>query len=319
MLSDGDEPDRQALSASQLEAKQAMERGIETTLVSLLEPLVGSGKVRARATVDLNMTRVQRVEESYDPNGTVVRSEQKSKTRSQDGGGGSGGVPGTDANLPGGAAAQAANAGRQESQSTVTNFEINKVVSTISEPVGMLARQSVAVVIDHAAPSGTEADDDGGASPRSAEEMSKIGDLVRAAIGYDENRGDQVIVQNIPFDAVPVVEEGGGGGAVLWETALKLLRYASLPLAVLLLALLVFRPAIAAVRSLQTPGAAAKDALPPTVAELQARLAGQLSGPGEGGTLRGRLVQAVSEDPQTAALVIRNWMETRSGKGRGSA
>ena len=80
-------------SASQHEAKRMQEQNIESTLVSLLEPIVGAGRVRARATVELNMTRVDRIEESYDPDGAVLRSEQKTKS-SRGGGTRAGGVAG---------------------------------------------------------------------------------------------------------------------------------------------------------------------------------------------------------------------------------
>jgi flagellar M-ring protein FliF len=36
--------------------------------------------------------------------------------------------------------------------------------------------------------------------PRTPEEMQKLGALVRAAIGFDRDRGDQLSVENIAFD-----------------------------------------------------------------------------------------------------------------------
>jgi len=174
-------------------------------------------------------------------------------------------------------------------------------------------------VVDHAL---VETTGDGGATervptPRTNEEMQKITNLVRAAIGFDETRGDQLIVQNIPFDeALP--PDAGDGGGFAWTPVLRVLRYVSLPLAVLLLALLVFRPAIAAVRGLK--GSGEDGAGPVTVAQLQAQIQGQL-GSGqvpalaEGGSpLRRKLMEAVGEDPQTAALVIRNWLDRRKSK-----
>lgn len=316
MLSGGDD-EASALTATQYEAKREHEQQIEQRLLALLEPIVGRGKVRARANVDLNFQRVDRVQEAYDPNVALVRSEQKSKTTS--GGAGAagaagaapGGVPGAASNLPGGAAGgPPTGPGATQSQSTVTNFELNKTVSTISEPVGNVQRQTVAVVVDHAAVESTAT---GGAAeratrPRSAEEMRKIEELVRAAIGFDERRRDSLIVQNVPFENPLPLEEDGGGAASLLTLLPTILRYGSLPLAVLLLALFVIRPAIAAIRGVGA-AAAPVEGGPPTVAQLEARLAGEAGALGDGGSnLRARLLEAIREDPQTAALVVRRWM-----------
>jgi flagellar M-ring protein FliF len=316
----------QGLSASQQESKRTIERSIESTLVSILEPVVGSGRVRARATVELNLARVERVEESFDPDRSVVRSEQKSRTRQ--GSGGTGGIPGTASNLPGGGGGATAGASQQqEAQTSTTNFEISRTTSTIAEPVGTLSRQSIAVVVDHAlGPLPTTETADGApavrpALPRSPEEMTKITDLVRAAIGLDERRGDLLIVENIPFDGSPgpgVEDEPAG---IDWAFWLSVARYASLPLAVLLLALLVIRPGIAVLRGVRQQ-TASPSGLPPTIGELQARLRGEL--PGGGGIsalvqdltpLKRKLIEAANEDPKTAALVIKRWLEQNRDRG----
>jgi flagellar M-ring protein FliF len=229
-------------------------------------------------------------------------------------------VPGTASNIPGAAGASASASGQSESQSTLTNFELNRTTATIAEPVGTLARQSVAVVVDHAmvAP----VDDPAGARvpvARTPQEMTKITDIVRAAIGIDQDRGDVLIVENVPFDdaALPAEDETGGGlGLDFW---LRALRYASLPLAVLLLALLVIRPAISALRGLRATESA--DGGPQTVAQLQARLQFDLA---RGAVpaladsvspLRRKLIEAAREDPRAAALVIKSWLETSRDRG----
>jgi flagellar M-ring protein FliF len=307
MLSEGGgEQAGDALSATQMEAKRGLETGIESTLVTILEPVVGKGRVRASATVELNMARVQKVEESYDPDSAVVRSEQKTKTRRQEGG--NGGIPGTASNLPTGtpAAAAGASAG-DESQSSTTNFEIGKVVSTIAQPAGQLVRQSVAVVVDNATP----AEKGAKALPRSEEEMHKITDLVRAAAGIDEKRGDVLIVANSPFDAAAsIAADLEADSADRWHFWIQLARYAALPIAALLLIFLVIRPAIGAVRSVKAPAALGGGGAPPTVAELQASLGGALPS-GGGSKLRQKLMEAASSDPEAAALVVRGWLEAR--------
>lgn len=312
MLTGGDD-DSERMSETQYEAKREREAQIERTLLALLEPLVGTGRVRARANVDLNLTRIDRVEESYDPNVAVVRSELKKKSSGGDSGAASG-VPGATANLPGAAGAGGGGASGQKSQSSETRFELNKTISTISEPVGTVARQTVAVVVDHIIGETTAEDGtvERTTTPRPPEEMQKIEELVRAAIGFDETRRDSLIVQNVPFEAPPIIEEPGFDIMALLPT---ILRYGSLPLAVLLLALFVIRPGIAAIRGLNPQAAAAgkEDSDSLTIGQLQAQLAG-----GAGGSsaltgaspspMRQKLIEAIQEDPQAAALVVRTWM-----------
>ncbi len=315
MLLSGEDEGGHAVSASQVEARQAMERQIESRLVSILEPLVGKNRVRARATVALNMKRVSRVEETFDPNVAVVRSEQKTKSEQLAGGGG--GTPGTSANLPDGNPAAAAGTGsREKSQSAVTNFELNKTVATIEEPVGSLLRQSVAVVVDHASVESTGEDGQPASTeqPRTDEDMQKITEIVRAAIGYDEARGDTLIVQNVPFDQTAREVAELPSGTDIWYTLLTIARVASLPLAVLLIVLLVVRPGIRALRSLQ-PDQGQLGGGPVTVGELQAQLAqGALPAAGETSSFRSKLIEAAREDPKTAALIVRDWMSDKGGK-----
>ncbi len=314
MLTDGDE-DGTTLNASQLEAKHAIEARIENTLVAILEPIVGAGNVRARATVELETASIERIEERYDPDGAVVRSEQKNKMKAN--GGSGGGVPGTASNVPGGSPTGVRSGTTQDSQQSVTNFEINKTISTIDEPRGTLLRRSVAVVVDNvtrkASDSGDPAADDEAAEttsvPRTPEEMRKITALVRAAVGIDESRGDVLIVENFPFDDELDDSPADFEQGTDWVTLIGFfLRYLTVPLAVALIALFIVRPGIAALRSLRTHDAGGTG--PVTVGELQARLGGVAAlDSGGGSKLRQKLIEAAGEDPAAAALVVRGWLD----------
>ena len=139
--------------------------------------------------------------------------------------------------------------------------------------------------------------------------MRKITALVRAAVGIDETRGDVLIVENFPFD-----DKLDGGEITLdegldWVSLVgSILRYGTVPLAVFLIALFIVRPGIAAIRSLRGP--AVSGAGPMTVGQLQAQLGEGLALDGGGGSqLRQKLIEAASEDPTAAALVVKGWME----------
>jgi flagellar M-ring protein FliF len=204
----------------------------------------------------------------------------------------------------------------------VTNFELSRPISRIAEPAGTLGRQSVAVVVDHAwvEPAAGTGGTERVARPRDAEEMQKITEIVRAAIGIDESRGDVLTVENVAFDerSMPGAEVGGGAG---WEPWLRAGRYAALPIAVLLLVLFAVRPGIAALRALSASGAEPGGDSPPTVAALQARLQAELASGSLGrltegaSPLRRRLIEAAGEDPRAAALVVKSWLDQRAKRG----
>ncbi len=316
-------------SAGHIELERNRARQLEQKLIAILEPIVGVGKVRAQANVELNMRKVSTLRETYDPNAVLI-SENKSKSE-ESSGGGPGGIPGAAANLPGGnaGAAGGSNGPRSKTQTTTNNYQTGKSVETIEEPVGTLLRQSVAIVVDHSPAPAPAADadpeaDPPGPVPRTPEEMAQIISLAQATMAFDADRGDTLDVQNAPFDTSTnpaVLDEGTD----MVHLVLQVLRYLSLPIAVLLVLMMAIRPGIKAIKALQPP---APDQLaegegetmeglepggPMTVAQLQAQLAegGTMALPdgGGGGTMRSKLLEAARDDPKTAALILRDWLD----------
>src|SRR5690606_8828562 len=93
--------------------------------------------------------------------------------------------------------------GRQES---TTNYEISKTVRTEVQEPGTVKRLSVAVAVDGVTAPAKDGKP-GEYTPRSAEEMQQIEQLVRTAVGYNADRGDQISVVNVRF---PSVDTGEG-------------------------------------------------------------------------------------------------------------
>lgn len=182
--------------------KNEVEQRISKTVKALVESVVGPGKARVNVTAELDLARVTVQQETYDPDGQVVRSEQTVEESANENEANNNGAVTADANIPGGlggaqAGALASASGRTES---TTNYEISKTVRTeVNEP-GKIQRLSVAVAVDGVRPVGADGAP-GEYAPRSEDEMERIEQLVRTAVGYDEARGDQVTVVNMPFDA----------------------------------------------------------------------------------------------------------------------
>ena len=121
------------------------------------------------------------------------------------------------------ASATAAASVNTRKESTV-NYEVDKTIKHVRQPVGGIKRLSVAVVVNYR----KETDSAGKVSnsPLAAEEIAKINDLVKEAMGYNKDRGDTLNVANSPFSTIerevvperPVLETAGnihageGGG-----------------------------------------------------------------------------------------------------------
>jgi flagellar M-ring protein FliF len=166
-----------------------------------VEGVVGPGRARVQVSADLDLSRVTTQEEKYDPDGQVVRSTQtvdenskQNDPKNGDSAGASQNVPSA-ANGTGTTDTSTSASGRTEE---TTNYEISKTTRTEIQEPGTVKRLSVAVAVDGV----TTYDSHGKPSyaPRSAEEMQRIDQLVRSAIGFTGTRGDQVSVVNVRFD-----------------------------------------------------------------------------------------------------------------------
>jgi flagellar M-ring protein FliF len=181
--------------------REQLEKEMANKVISILEPVVGSGKIRANASIDLDFNMTEQTEETYNPNPPVIRSQQKSEEKA---GNTSvpAGIPGTQSNLNPSVAQSGSTIPDHTRQSEVTNYEVNKLFRHTVQPKGSVIRRlSVAVILDHKTIH-TKAKDGKDAvtkEPRSQKELDAYRDLVLAAVGYNQQRGDVVTIQNVPF------------------------------------------------------------------------------------------------------------------------
>ncbi len=199
-----EEDDQEALlSATQLEYQFKLEEVYRKKVESMLEEVVGVGKAQARVTADIDFDRVNMTQENFDPEGQVVRSEQLLNEEDTSGGTPQTGIPGVKGNLatfaePGD---KTTTTGEKRQRNNVTrNYEISKVTKQVQAATGAIKRLSVAVMVD-----GNYTRKEGNPSgalqyqPRSKEELDNFSRIVKNAIGYDEDRGDQVEVVGVSF------------------------------------------------------------------------------------------------------------------------
>ena len=202
----GGDPNDPALAASSsAEFKAAYENKMQTRIEEMLEKYVGMGAVKAQVAADINFDRTVTNSESYDPDGQVARSTQttsdKEDSNESTGGGAAAKTTTVANNLPGSAGGGDSGAGSKdahEKTDEVTNYEISKTTKNQISEAGNVKKLSIAVIVD-----GTYAEDPKTKEmvykDRSPEEIKKLTDLVKSAVGFDDKRGDVVTVSSLKF------------------------------------------------------------------------------------------------------------------------
>jgi flagellar M-ring protein FliF len=205
-------------AAAASERRTEIETRLQATLLNLVEGVVGPGAARVQVTADIDESRQTIQAQEFDPDGQVVRSTSSQQSNSSDSQGTNGGVVGVEEQLPEGeqdAAAAGGPTSSSDETGETTNYEIsNTVTTTVREP-GAIQRLSVAVAVDGVVTPAAGGEGEPTYAPRSEEDMQRIQQLVRSAMGFSESRGDQVEVVNVRFArpdgaAVGGTEAAGG-------------------------------------------------------------------------------------------------------------
>jgi len=193
-------------TASNEQMSQTMRLGeiYKSRVISLLTPIVGAGNLKAEINVDMNFTKSEITEESVDPKGNALRSEQTSLDESAKPE--ARGIPGALSNAPPLApdlnkeAPEGKGAGKnlqQRSQTSVKNYEVSRKVETTTAQYGVIKKIKAAVIIREKkvlTAEGTYTFE-----TLSKEKLLEIKSLVQEALGFDEARGDSVTVTSSPF------------------------------------------------------------------------------------------------------------------------
>lgn len=174
--------------------KEEIEKDYENKIIALLEPIVGSSRVVARVSVDLEFIKRDIYEEVYNPEGTI-RSQQTSENtmNSQGVQVQPGGEPGVQSNIENNnnANANSANNSSQEEVKNIVNYEISKkVINYADNAFASVKRISAAVTFDSTVLADVE---------NKEEYMTSIASVVQDTIGYDQKRGDQITVKDFKF------------------------------------------------------------------------------------------------------------------------
>ena len=242
----------------ELTYQQSVEQSYKDRIDALLAPLLGEGAITSKVDVAMDFTRAESTVEEFDPNGTGPLARSESTQTDMASNIGAQGVPGGTSNvvpnntllLPANEAAantvNAANAEQVRSSQITRNFEIDRTIRHVRDQVGVLNRISVAIAVDEsilleavAAQSGA-GDEPAATEILIQQEIEKLTGLVRAAIGFDGNRGDVITIVASRFYQNTDVAEG----AIWYEqpTIIALIKYGIIALLTTLFMMIVVRP-----------------------------------------------------------------------------
>jgi flagellar M-ring protein FliF len=313
------------LTTSQLEYQRNIEEGLKKKIQGMLEEVLGMNKAIARVSTEIDFQEINIVEESYDPK-SVIRSEQRSSEKSSTTSGGTPpketkseapperkatpGKPSLSAEVSS-KASPPLSASLSERQNEIRNYEISKINKQIRNPVGSVKKISVAVIIDgtYKETPGSKGNKTREYVPRPPEEMKNLEAIIKRAIGFDEKRGDQVELINMPFSWSFPEEDLKPDKGVIWkEYVMDFYK----PVVSLLLALLfiffVVRPLLKRRPSLpQERGV-------PFLAEGD-QSAGpevpQMTGGKKPLEIRDQTLKLIQKDPSKTAGIVKTWLHEK--------
>lgn len=238
------------MSADHFDYTNKLEDRYRDRVYDILVPILGENSVRVQVVADVDFTVTEKTTEGFNPTSSALRSEQVNEEATTLGG--AGGVPGALANQPpaAGIAPELGDNGKGDdaqqtlnsSKQATRNYELTKSISHMRLSPASIRRLSVAVVVDDLV--SLNASGEVQRKERTPEEIERLTQLVREAIGFDGLRGDTVKIINSPFmvpEAVEALPE-----VPMWEQAWfwDILKQVGGILVVILLIFMVLRPAM---------------------------------------------------------------------------
>ncbi len=324
------EDETTGLNNAHLEYRLKLESSLEQRINELLSPVLGPGKMIAKvnATLDYSQRTIRR--EIYDPDTSVVRSEQRSEEQQTGRANLEGGS--TDVNFRGDGLGGSLSSQEGNRESRTINYEINKEEHTIVGQMGEITRLTVAVAVD-----GTYTKTAEGSweyTPRSEQELEQIRQLVANAVGFSAERGDTIEVSNMAFGESDIPVEPNAA-ELLAQFAERMGRPLLIAFISFLFLMLVVRPLVLAlvrpkveagevVEGLEGLPAAEEQYALYEAQEQEARAAEEnakaLAESGEDGgyglesglsldDIKARALQLAERNIEQTVFVIRSWMK----------
>ena len=333
LLSSRSSSEELMLSSEQFRFSRQIEDSYMRRVADLLVPVLGLDNFRVQVTASIDHTAEERTVEQFGQQPAAIRSEQTMQESSGTADAARG-IPGALTEVPvepvapgqEGAAAPAVASGQKTTLRETRNFEVDRTIRHIKETGGIVERLSVAVVLNNR----SQLAEDGvtfESVPLPAEEITRIENLVKEAVGFSDVRGDTVIVTNtaffVPEEIVLEPLSFLEGNPWIWDAGKMLGGF----IAILLLIFVVLRPILRSVAEAASSSARminpqlavaggempqGYDGQPLAIGADGAYPAGALAAASQQ-TYEQQVRQArnmVQEDPARVAQVLKTWVAT---------
>lgn len=285
------------LTSQQSDYQRNLEKDLASRIQTMLENVVGQGKAAVRVSAELDFRITEKMEETYDPEAQVVRSTQRNSEKEN-------------AVSPAGEVSENP---KKEKLDEIINYEINKVVSKTVMPVGETKKLSIAVLVDGKYKKNEKNEEVYEALAK--QEIESLEDLVRKSAGFNAQRGDQVVVTNLPFRKVAAEEAEAPSLKENIEAFSPVLKYAGIFALMAFIMLFVLRPLLQSVMSAApvAPPVAQATMSASEATDEYARRAAQMmgsSGVAEGVMSETELTKEMAKaDAKQFADIMRNWIK----------
>jgi flagellar M-ring protein FliF len=197
---DGPEP-----SEAVLDYRHKVEADLLAKINATLEPLLGANKFRVGVSVDCDFAGGEQSEEIFDPARTVMLSSQRSEDAS--GSPSANGVPGTASSLPRPASRPGGASNRVSRMTENITYQSSRTVKKTRLPAGGIRKMSLAVLVDQDVTWKKEQNEyQRVLVPPSADKLTAIRDLVAGITGFNAERGDQIVMETLPFETTLLLE-----------------------------------------------------------------------------------------------------------------
>jgi len=201
--------DGEQTSEAALDYKQHVEKDLLAKINTTLEAVAGPEKYRAGVSVECDFSGGDQTEEAFDPARSVMTTSQK--TEDVSGANSASGVPGTASALPRPSSRPGASGAGMTRRTESINYQTSRTVRHLRLPQGVVKRISASVLLDYALRwEGTGQKAKRILDPPDPERLKAVRDLVAGAIGLDAARGDQLILEAIPFEQTLAIEPPPG-------------------------------------------------------------------------------------------------------------
>jgi len=198
-------PENGEPSEAVLDYRHKVEADLLAKVNSTLEALLGPEKFRAGISVECDFSGGEESAELFDPAHSVMVTSQRTEDSASPVT--ASGVPGTASTLPRPTSRPGSGTNHSSRMTENIAYQSSRTVRKTRMPAGSVRKMSLAVLVDQEL--SWQPDKKGFQrvlQPPSPEKLKIIRDLVAGVTGFNAERGDQLVIETLPFENTLLIE-----------------------------------------------------------------------------------------------------------------